>query len=62
LKNVFESSFEEGFDEGFEKSFEIGKLEEKKEIAQKLLSFGLSIEKVKESTGLSEEDIRKLNF
>lgn len=46
--------------EGMEKGMEKGRLEEKKNVARKLLSVGLTIEQIVEATDLSIEEIMEL--
>lgn len=46
--------------EGMEKGIEKGRLEEKKNVARKLLSVGLTIEQIVEATDLSIEEIMEL--
>ena len=51
---------EKGRAEGLEKGLEKGRSEEKLEIAKNLKSMGLSLEAIKQATGLSTEEIEKL--
>lgn len=46
--------------EGKAKGKAEGKAEEKREIAKKLKAIGISIEQIKQATGLSSEDIEQL--
>ena len=51
---------EKGRSEGLEMGLEKGRSEEKLEIAKNLKSMGLSLEAIKQATGLSTEEIEKL--
>ncbi len=51
---------EKGLQKGIEKGVEKGKIEEKIKIAKNLLKLGIEIESIKQSTGLSKEEIEKL--
>ena len=50
----------EGRIEGMAEGKAEGKAEEKREIAKKLKAIGISIEQIKQATGLSSEDIEQL--
>ena len=47
-------------DAGYDKGLKDGQKEEKKKIAKNLLKLNMSIEQIKEVTGLTEEEIKKL--
>ena len=47
-------------DAGYDKGLKDGQKEEKKKIAKNLLKLNMSIEQIKEVTGLTEEEIEKL--
>ena len=49
-----------GYDKGLKDGMIQGKKEEKKKIAKNLLKLNMSIEQIKEVTGLTEEEIKKL--
>ena len=51
---------EKGRSEGLEMGLEKGRSEEKLEIAKNLKAMGLSLEAIKQATGLSTEEIEKL--
>ncbi len=51
---------EEGLKQGKKEGLKQGKKEEKQEIAQKLLSMNIEIEKIVEATGLSKEEIENV--
>ncbi|MGB3545885.1 MAG: Rpn family recombination-promoting nuclease/putative transposase, partial [Saprospiraceae bacterium] len=52
IKNVVDTSREEGMEEGIEKGIEL--------VAKKLLALGVSFEVVITSTGLTEDQLKKL--
>jgi len=62
--NTLDFAKEEGRAEGLEKGrsegLEKGRSEEKSQIAKNLKSMGLSLEAIKQATGLSTEEIEKL--
>jgi predicted transposase/invertase (TIGR01784 family) len=51
---------EQSFLDGEEQGKELGRIKEKKEIAQSLKKMGLSSEQITEATGLTAEEIEKL--
>ena len=51
---------EEGLEEGKKEGLEEGKKEGKKDIARKMLKRNMSIEDIKELTGLTHEELEKL--
>lgn len=58
--DVLNSAKLEGKIEGRIEGMAEGKAEEKREIAKKLKAIGISIEQIKQATGLSSEDIEQL--
>ena len=58
--NTLDFAKEEGRAEGLEMGLEKGRSEEKSQIAKNLKSMGLSLEAIKQATGLSTEEIEKL--
>ena len=56
-----QDKFDEGLEQGLERGIDIGRVEEKIEIAKNLLKMGISICDVSKGTGLSIEEIEKLN-
>lgn len=63
-KTLMLDSYDEGrykgMKEGIEEGKKEGKIEEKKEIAKSLKNIGISIDIIKNSTGLSDDEINKL--
>jgi predicted transposase/invertase (TIGR01784 family) len=55
-RDIMSTARQEGLEEGLQK----GKVEGKIEVAQKMLSKGADINVIAEFTGLSEEEVRKL--
>ncbi len=51
---------EEGIEQGLEKGLEQGMAKEKKLIAKNLLSLNISVDKIKQATGLSLKEIKSL--
>jgi predicted transposase/invertase (TIGR01784 family) len=64
LKEARETGLEEGIEKGHKEGIEEGKQEGSKEksmeIARNLLKMNLSIEQIKEATGLTEQEIKIL--
>jgi len=58
--NTLDFAKEEGRVEGLEKGLEKGRSEEKSQIAKNLKAMGLSLEAIRQATGLSTEEIEKL--
>ena len=58
--NTLDFAKEEGRAEGLEKGLEKGRSEEKSQIAKNLKAMGLSLEAIRQATGLSTEEIEKL--
>ena len=54
----FEEGKAEGIEEGLEKGIEKGRTEERFIIARSLLKAGVSVDKITEATGLSEDEIK----
>lgn len=52
---------EQAIKEGMAKGLEQGKIEEKHQIAKKLLALGLDIATIEQTTGLNAEEIQRLN-
>jgi predicted transposase/invertase (TIGR01784 family) len=60
LKEARETGLEEGIKEGIEEGKQEGSKEKSIEIARNLLKMNLSIEQIKEATGLTEQEIKIL--
>jgi predicted transposase/invertase (TIGR01784 family) len=60
LKGVVDTSFEEGEKIGIKKGIETGKNKMAEEMAKKSIKEGLSIDLISKLTGLSREEIEKL--
>ena len=60
IMTIAEQLIKEGMEKGIEKGIEKGRLEEKKNVAKKLLSVGLTIEQIVEATDLSIQEIMEL--
>ncbi len=60
-KEGIQKGIEEGIEQGIEKGIEQGSLNKQKEIAKNLLKENVDIKIISSSTGLSEEEIKKLN-
>lgn len=59
MDGSFEDGFGKGYIEGKEEGMEEGAKQEKLKIAQSLLQLGIPISSIRNSTGLTEEEIKK---
>jgi len=60
MKNVVDTSFDGGLLKGKIEGIKEGKMEEKMEVARKLLVNGVSVEVIMNATGLGSDEISKL--
>lgn len=60
-REMREQAIKEGMAKGLEQGLEQGKIEEKHQIAKKLLALGLDIATIEQTTGLNAEEIQRLN-
>lgn len=59
-EKLVKEGMEKGIKKGMEKGMEKGKLQEKKEVARKLIAKGLDINSIAEITGLTETEIKEI--
>ena len=56
-----EEGYDKGYEEGIEKGIEKGKLNEKKEVAKKLLKQKIDVDIISKTTGLTKEEIKNIS-
>jgi predicted transposase/invertase (TIGR01784 family) len=59
-RNILATAEEKGLEKGIQQGMQQGKLEEKLQIARNLKAMGVSMDIIKQSTNLTEEEIQKL--